>query len=99
MGSIVPAIIASMASFGRLRIAYLVWAFAGFCLIANGAYIGIGSIKPIGDAQEMLEDGMARWPMSAFGLLAVASGMWIWDRVSPRFGVGLVPAPVRTRDA
>jgi len=97
IGSLAPLAAALLCSLLRLRIAYLVWAIAGFCLIANGAYIGIGSIKPIGDAQELIEDGMPRWPMAAFGLVAVSTGMWIWDRVSTRFGFGAVPIPVTSR--
>ena len=31
--------------------------FAGFCLIANGAYIGIGSFDRIGDAGDLLRHG------------------------------------------
>lgn len=98
-GSVLPVGVAFVLSMLRLRTAYLFWAFAGFCLIANGAYIGVGSIKPIGDAEELLLDGMSRWPLAAFGVFAVASGMWIWHRVSPRFGFGESPAPVNRRHA
>ena len=36
---------------------YLARFFAGFCCIANGAYIGVGSFDGIGDAGEMLRHG------------------------------------------
>src|SRR4051812_33531439 len=41
-GSVFPILIASVASLVRFRASYLFWVVAGFCLIANGAYIGIG---------------------------------------------------------
>ena len=31
--------------------------FAGFCLVANGAYISMGSFDPVGDCGEMLRTG------------------------------------------
>lgn len=86
--------VATAASLLRLRTAYLVWVIAGFCLIANGAYIGFGTIRPIGDAEELIAHGMPRGPMAAFGLLAFAGGFWIWDRISPRFGFGTAPAEI-----
>jgi hypothetical protein len=94
---VVPLAIAAAVSFIRLRAAYLTWVVAGFCLIANGAYIGIGAFHPIGDAEELVAHGMQRWPMGAFGLLAVGSGFWIWHRVSPRLGFGAVPAEISSR--
>src|SRR5687767_9742731 len=80
LGSAIPLVIAGAASFTRLRIAYLFWVIAGFSSIANGAYIGIGAIRPIGDAEELIAHGTPRWAMAAFGLLAVSSGLWIWHR-------------------
>ena len=97
VGSLAPLIIALLSSALRLRVAYLIWTFAGFCLLANGAYIGIGSIDPIGDAHELLAHGMPRWPMAVFGIAAVAAGMWMWHRVSPRFGFGTSPLPINAR--
>jgi hypothetical protein len=96
-GSILPVGVAFAFSMFRFRSTYLFWAFAGFCLIANGAYIGVGSFKPIGDAEELLADGMSRWPLAAFGFIAVAWGTWIWHRVSPRFGFGVSPTPINRR--
>jgi hypothetical protein len=99
VGSVAPVIVLLLSSLLRLRIAYLAWAIAGFCLLANGAYIGIGAIDPIGDAHELLAYGMPRWPLAVFGMAAVSGGMWIWHRVSPRFGFGLPPLPISARHA
>jgi hypothetical protein len=98
-GSMIPLILAGAASLLRLRAAFLSWVIAGFCLIANGAYIGIGAVRPIGDAAKLVAHGMARWPMAMFGVIAVAGGFWIWHRVSPRLGFGMAPAEISSRHA
>src|SRR4051812_5011602 len=98
-GSLLPLAIAAAASIFRARFAYLTWVVAGFCLIANGAYIGIGAIDPIGDARELIARGTPRWPMAAFGLLTVTGGLWAWHRASPRLGFGAAPEAVNARHA
>ncbi|MDA1015622.1 MAG: hypothetical protein O3A00_14360 [Planctomycetota bacterium] len=55
--------------------------FAGFCLIANGAYISIGSLDGIGDCGEMLRTGSPLWTLIAFGGIAVSSGLFVWHRL------------------
>jgi hypothetical protein len=94
VGSIVPMAAAAAASLARLRWAYLVWFLAGFCMIANGAYIGLGSIWPTGDAKELIAHGTPRWWMALFGLLALPAGFWIWHRISPRLGFGVSPGRI-----
>ncbi|HTQ37926.1 MAG TPA: hypothetical protein VMJ32_02800 [Pirellulales bacterium] len=61
---------------------------AGFCLIANGAYIGAGSIQRIGDCGEMLRHGSPIWLLWLFGLFCVAAGLWVWNGVGVYFGLG-----------
>src|SRR4051812_19626552 len=41
----------------RLPGVYLWRFFAGFCLIANGAYLGVGSFGRVGDAKDLLNHG------------------------------------------
>jgi hypothetical protein len=94
VGSVVPLIVASVVSMLRWRIAYLFWVFAGFCLIANGAYLGVGAFHPVGDAKELLEYGAPRWILVAFGTIAMVGGFWTWDRISSRVGFGKRRAPV-----
>jgi len=59
---------------GRLYVDF----FAGFCLIANGAYIGLGSFGRIGDAGDLLRHGSPQWLLVAFGVSAIAAGLLIW---------------------
>ena len=55
--------------------------FAGFCLIANGAYISVGSMDGIGDAGEMLRCGTPVWMLVAFGAITVPGGLMVWHRL------------------
>lgn len=55
--------------------------FAGFCLIANGAYIAIGSFVRVGDSGEMLQTGSPLWALLAFGLVTATLGLFLWHRL------------------
>jgi hypothetical protein len=62
--------------------------FAGFCLIANGAYLAVGSFDRIGDAGELLRLGSPLWSLWLFGSAAVPGGLWLWHRQGSHFGLG-----------
>jgi hypothetical protein len=70
--------------------AYLLRFFAGFCLVANGAYIGGGSFDRLGDARQMLQHGSPIWLLWAFGVVAVAAGLGLWHRQGRHFSVSEV---------
>src|SRR5262249_52756079 len=53
-GALMPLALWAGAVALRLPGAFWLRFFAGFCLIANGAYIGAGSFAAIGDCSEML---------------------------------------------
>ena len=63
--------------------------FAGFCLIANGAYIGVGSFDGVGDCGEMLRHGSVPLHLWVFGAVAVPTGFWLWHRQGHHFGLGV----------
>jgi hypothetical protein len=75
------------------------WVVAGFCLIANGAYIGMGVAWPVGDARVLLAHGASRVQIAGFGLVGVCAGFWIWHRVSARMGFGGGTGAVHARHA
>lgn len=81
LGSLLP--LAGYWCARRLRppVPQLLQFLAGFCLVANGAYIGIGSLSGIGDCGEMLRTGTPRWAMQCSGLLAVLVGLLLWHRL------------------
>lgn len=72
----------------RFKWAYLLQFFAGFCLIANGAYISIGSFDRIGDCSEMLRHGSDPWQLWLFGFICVPAGFWLWHLEGRHFGLG-----------
>lgn len=96
IGAALPALLAAIVVAFRLKMSYLLVAFAGFCVLANGLYIGWGTFDPAGDAREMIRLGVPRWSMLAFGLAATLGGLWLLDRVSPILGFGNRPRRIRT---
>ena len=55
--------------------------FTGFCLLANGAYIAIGSFDSVGDCGIMLKHGSPLWTLLLFGVLTIPTGFLIWHRL------------------
>jgi hypothetical protein len=88
-GSLIPLIAYGLATALRLRRPGRLFLcfFAGFCLIANGAYIGLGWIDAAGDAGTLLRHGASPWTMAVTGLAAVALGLYLWHSMGPRFGL------------
>ena len=84
-GSLLPLVmlaafhVAKLSGQGRGLLQF----FAGFCLLANGAYIGVGGFDGVGDAGEMLRNGTPMWAMLVFGISACALGLWLWHRLGP----------------
>jgi hypothetical protein len=72
----------------RLPGTYLPRFFAGFCLIANGAYIAGGSFDQAGDCGEMLRHGSPMWMLWLFGAITIPAGLGFWHRLGPHFGLG-----------
>ena len=78
VGSVVPlaalAVIPQRLNDLRVIVAF----FAGFCLVANGAYISLGWIGQVGDCGEMLRSGTPIWLMIAFGGITIPLGFYLW---------------------
>lgn len=71
--------------------------FAGFCLVANGAYLAVGGWFAIGDARDLLATGTSKWLLLSFGLVCVPCGFWLWNGLGPAFGLGSDGRPVQAR--
>lgn len=98
-GCLLPVAAWLGARFGAPRVAYLFRFFAGFCLMANGAYLGAGVVMPVGDAADLLRYGTPRWLLGLFGLFTIGAGLWMWNGLGRHFGLGRDGAPVRRREA
>jgi hypothetical protein len=79
-GVAIPLIVCGVLLACRRRVPDMLRFFAGFCLIANGAYVGVGWIWRSGDAGEMLRLGTPPWVMVLFGTACVVTGLWLWHR-------------------
>lgn len=89
IGVVLPLVIWHAASVARLSFAFVLRFFAGFCLVANGLYIGLGSFGRMGDCGEMLRHGSPIWQLWLFGAITVPVGFWLWHGLGPAFGLGI----------
>lgn len=98
LGSLIPLLVFGVGFMQRLRRIYLLRFFAGFCLVANGVYIGIGHFLAHGaDPWVMVENGSPRWLLVSFGAIAFALGLYLWHGQGPHFGLGGARGKVDTR--
>jgi hypothetical protein len=88
VGIAAPLLIWGLACLMRVSWAFVVRFFAGFCLLANGLYIGVGSFDRVGDCGEMLRHGSEPWHLWLFGAVSATIGLWLWHRQGPHFGLG-----------
>ena len=88
LGSLVPVCVWVLVKAFRLRFGYLFQFFAGFCLIANGCYLGVGTFFHVGDAGDLARYDCPRWLMLLFGLICVPTGLFLWNGLGPQFGLG-----------
>ena len=89
VGSLLPLLLFAVAMALKFPGVYLFRFFAGFCLVANGIYIGIGwALAEGADPWVMRENGSPAWLLVLFGLLAVPLGLYLWHRQGPCFGLG-----------
>lgn len=88
VGAGLPLVLWLLAQFARLSGAFVLRFFAGFCLIANGLYIGLGSFGRVGDCGEMLRHGSAPWQLWLFGAITTPIGLAFWHGQGALFGLG-----------
>jgi hypothetical protein len=79
--------------------AYLARFFAGFCLVANGAYLVGDRFVRAGDGRELIAHGAPPWRLIVFGLVAVGLGLALWNGLGPHFGLGAGQGRVDRRAA
>jgi len=94
VGVALPLLLWAVAAAVRLPGVFVLRFFAGFCLLANGLYIGVGSFDRVGDCGEMLRHGSALWQLWLFGAFTAPLGFWLWHRQGPYFGLRLARGKV-----
>lgn len=96
-GCLLPLLGFGVARRFKLRWSYLVRFFCGFCLIANGAYLGCGGWYAVGDARDLLRHGTPAWLLVLFGVGTIGAGLWMWNGLGKSFGLGDDAEPVEVR--
>jgi hypothetical protein len=94
-------ILAAARCFAAKPRVFLLACLAGFCLIANGAYLLGGAILTGGadDGGVILQHGGSRWQLVAFALVTVPAGLYLWNGLGPCFGLGAARGRVSRRAA
>lgn len=95
VGVLIPLLLWLVAAAVRMPGAFVLRFFAGFCLLANGLYIGVGSFEGIGDCGEMLRHGSPRWHLWVFGAITAPVGLVLWHGQGPHFGLGRARGQVK----
>lgn len=93
-GAIAPVVIWLVSRGLNSRAAFWFQFLAGFCLIANGAYIGVGAWTADGDAGDLIRLETPQWTMVAFALITSPFGFWLWHGLGPQFGFGKDAKPI-----
>ena len=88
LGSLLPLVVLGITKLLRSGLFYLFQFFAGFCLVANGVYVGVGSFGGVGDAGNLMRYGAHRWTLIVFGLACVPLGLSLWNGLGPHYGLG-----------
>jgi len=86
VGCALPCFVWMITQVSRLSLAPFMRFFTGFCLVANGVYLGMGSWTGDGDAGDLIGAGAQVWHLVVFGVGAVAAGCWLWHGLGPSFG-------------
>lgn len=94
LGVVLPVLIWCGLQLARLPGAHVARFAAGFCLLANGAYIGVGSFERVADAGTMLFYGSPVWTLWLFGFVAAPTGIAMWHGLGPAFDIGKHGRPV-----
>jgi sterol desaturase/sphingolipid hydroxylase (fatty acid hydroxylase superfamily) len=100
VGCLLPLALFALAAALSAPGVYLFRFFAGFCLVANGVYIGAGHFIANGaDPWVMMESGSPRWVLVVFGALAFPLGLYLWHRQGRYFGLAEAKGNVDARAA
>jgi hypothetical protein len=99
IGVLAPLGLLAIFKIGKFRGWYLVQFFAGFCLIANGIYIGLGSFEGIGDAGDVINHGSPIGCLWLFGMSSVPLGLFLWNGLGSHFGLGKAAGEVSRQAA
>ncbi|MHC5113999.1 MAG: hypothetical protein ACYTGP_06175 [Planctomycetota bacterium] len=87
-GCLIPLLALGVMRLVRAPGRFLLRFFAGFCLVANGLYLGVGLIGDVGDVGDLRRAGAPAWQLLGFAAVTVALGVTLWHRQGVSFGLG-----------
>jgi hypothetical protein len=102
VGVLLPLALLPAARVSQCGWGYLGQFFAGFCLIANGGYIGAGSLGGADNPSDpgvMLTHGSPVWSLWLFAAVTFPLGLYLWNGLGPHFGLGAAKGNVDRRFA
>jgi len=99
LGMLLPVCFWFLARLGHMPGAFLLRFFAGFCLVANGMYLGIGCLEQLGDAADLMAGGVSGWLLLAGGAMTAAAGFYLWHDQGTWFGMGSAQGKVDRKAA
>lgn len=88
VGTLLPLIILLIVRRMRFSFFYIFQFFAGFCLVANGAYLAGDAFFRVADGNDIIRHGSPAWMPVAFGIAAAGVGLYLWNGLGPYFGLG-----------
>jgi hypothetical protein len=99
IGALFPLAAFLLAAMSRMPGVFLLRFLAGFCLIANGAYMAFGPGEGGADTGIMLSHGVPRVALVLFGALWISTGLYLWHRQGAHFGLGNAQGRVQRSSA
>lgn len=87
VGVLLPAVLWGAARLCFARDLKPLRFFVGWCLVCNGAYLGLGWIDRVGDTGDLLRHGAAVLLLIAFGAGCIPAGLWCWHGLGSGMGL------------
>lgn len=98
-GVLLPFALWQLSCFYKRDWSHVLRFYAGFCLIANGAYLGSAAISAVGDAKDLLNQRVPDYYLFTFGAITIPVGFWLWNGQGAKFGLGKNAEDVATKRA
>lgn len=99
LGILIPLLLWGLARIFCVQIAAILRFFAGFCLLANGAYLAFGGPQGVGDAGDLIRLGIPLEVLFAFGAVTIPIGLGLWNGQGRHFEIGPGARPIAWADA
>lgn len=85
-GVALPGVISLVAASRNWRWQPFFAFLAGFCLLANGAYLALGFWSPVGDTRMLVRHGEFPALLLVLGVALTTAGLWQWHRLDRNAG-------------